>query len=89
MTFTASTKALVVDPLASAAIGVWRIKITQTVVSGADSVTNTVPAFESITLTVTCSVTAFANPGAPSLADRTYSIYSPMKSIDLAATWAL
>ena len=40
-------------------------------------------------LTVLCQVATFANPAAPLAAARTYSIYDPTKSIDLAATFAL
>lgn len=78
------------DPLTSAAIGVWNIKLAQNTVSGYDvAVANTKPAFESLRLTVLCEVATFANPTAPTLAERTYSIYSPTKSINLAATFGL
>jgi len=90
ITFDATNRRITVDPLTSAAIGVWNIKVTQNPVSGFDSVQTTAkPAFESVRLTVNCSVTAFLNPAAPSLAARTYNIYSPTKSIDLTPTFAL
>lgn len=89
ITFSSTNRNVAVDPLTSAAIGVWNIKITQNTVSGFDPTTSAKPAFESLRLTVLCEVSAFANPAAPSLANRTYSIYDPTKSIDLAATFAL
>jgi hypothetical protein len=89
MSFDAATAKISVNPLTSAAIGIWRIKLVQQTVSGFVTGTSVKPAFETVTLTVQCQVTAFANPAAPLLADRTYSIYSPTKSIDLAATFAL
>jgi len=54
MTFDAVNKRISVNPLTSAAIGVWRIKLSQQTVSGYTTGTTSKPAFESITLTVQC-----------------------------------
>jgi hypothetical protein len=61
ITFSSTNRNVAVDPLTSAAIGVWNIKITQNTVSGFDPTTSAKPAFESLRLTVLCEVSAFAN----------------------------
>ena len=68
---------LTVTPTDGTHIGTWTLTLTQTTASGAD------PSFDAVVVTVTCTLTAVANPTNP--ATQTYNIYDPMKTIDLTA----
>lgn len=75
MSLTGTT--LTVLPVAAGDIGVWTLELTQTTASGADAT------FDAIVVTVTCTLTAVANPANP--ATQSYTIYQPTMTIDLVA----
>jgi len=67
---------LTVLPTLASHIGVFTLTLTQTTASGAN------PVHDAVVVTVTCTLTAVANPTNP--ATQTYNIYQPTMTIDLA-----
>lgn len=76
---TTTTNTIVVTPAGPTDVGVWVVHVVQNTASGPN------PSYDAITITVPCVITALTNPTAPSLADRTYNIWSPKKLIDMSA----
>ena len=68
-----------VKAIAAANIKVYTIEVVQVTASGADQT------YDALTLTIHCVLASVTAPTAPAVGDRTYNIYSPTKTIDMAS----
>jgi len=75
-----SGKTVTIAPTDNTQMGTFQIEMIQTPNHG----TQASYTFDSLTLTVGCIISSVANFVVPTLADRTYVLYSPTKKIDMA-----